>query len=605
MKKLRSIAIILGVSVAAAAVFWLLTADRGHPPVRNERILYSAAGGTVKSLDPAFADDLASRDLTALCYDTLVQYDYLERPYKLIPSMAEKLPEISADRCSYTFVLRDDLFFAADRCFPDQDSRRVTSHDVKFSILRIADARNHSPVYWIYRGKIAGLDKFRKATEMAAKGDMSPYSMDIPGIKILSDREFILTLNAPDPGFLYLLAMPNAGVVSKRAALDPLRGELARHPAGSGPFVLDKWVPNLRLSFLKNPDYKEEYFPQAANPADRVRKLPLLDAVEIRQIRQPMTKWILFLQGNLDYNALDSNDTLASGGEVMPVLAERGVTMSVRPEFEIRYVGFNFRDPLLGKNLKLRQALKMAYDIKRRVEHASNMLIPAAGPIPEGVAGFVPSTAADHPDYEKVRQLLAQAGFPDGIDPSTGKALEFDFDQAGSTVGHRQMGELAMDDWRKIGININSKLNSRPRFTDKLRRGKFQLFRYSWVGDYPDAANFLQLFYSRNIGSCNYCGFADEEFDRLYEKVQTMPDCPERTELYLQMVRILDEKCVWIYEGFPVSGVLNHSWLENNIRHDFGFVRWKYLAVDAVKRENCRQSFTPLALDELAGDRRK
>jgi ABC-type transport system substrate-binding protein len=511
------------------------------------------------------------------------------------------MPEISPDRRSYRCKLRDDLYFAADSRIPE-NCRKVTAGDVKFSILRIADARNHSPVYWIYRNRISGIGEFRRRSAGMAKGDMSIYDEEISGIKIISDREFILTLDEPDPGFLFLLAMPNAAVVSRRAALASGENGLTHRPAGSGPFVLEMWVPNLKLRFLRNPDYRTEYFPQAADPADRTRKLPLLDAVEICQVRQMMTQWMLFLQGNLDRNALDkdNSETLAAGGEILPALAERGVILEKHQEFEIRYIGFNFRDPLLGKNLKLRQALRAAYNIPRRISHASGMLIPAAGPVPSGIAGHIPAPAAVEPDYEKIAALLAEAGFSGGIDPATGEALKFTFDQAGSTVNHRQMGELAADDWRKIGIQTTARLNSRPLFAGNLRRGKFQIFRYSWVGDYPDAANFLQLFYSKNIGSCNYCGYADEEFDRMYETAAAMPDCPERTELYCRMVRHLNEQCVWIYEGFPVSGVLSYNWLENSVPHDFNFTRWKYLSVDVAKRERMKKSFRPLSLGELA-----
>lgn len=604
MKKMR-FRLIAALLAAAAVILivWCCAVKSDRTPARSGRILYSGAGGTVKSLDPAFADDLASRDLTALCYDTLVQYDYLERPYRLKPSMITAMPEVSPDGKSYTFELRDDLYFAADRCFDTPGSRKVTAGDVKFSILRIADSRNHSPVYWIYRDRIAGLSEFRKKTGEAPKGDMSLYDTDIPGIKIHSPTRFTLTLESPDPGFLYLLAMPNAGVVSRRAAEDGKRGDLARNPAGSGPFILKEWIPNLHLNFVRNPDFREEFFPEAENPDDRKRKLPLLDGIEICQIRQPMTQWMLFLQGNLDYNALDkdNSETLAGGGTLIPALKERGVILEEHPDFEIRYVGFNFRDPVLGRNLKLRQALRKAYDIRRRIDHASGMLLPAAGPIPAGVAGFVPAGKAEHPDWSEVQKLLAEAGYPGGIDPATGKALELEFDQAGSTIGHRQMGELAADDWSRIGIKVNSRLNSRPRFSDKLRRGKFHLFRYSWIGDYPDALNFFQLFYSGNIGSCNYCGFSDAEFDRMYEEVQRMPDGSRRTEIYLQMVKLLDEKCVWIYEGFPVSGVLRYNWLENSKPHDFSFTRWKYLSVNDTMRQKQKRTFRPLSLQQLAG----
>ncbi|MBO5668700.1 MAG: hypothetical protein J6S43_06200 [Lentisphaeria bacterium] len=604
-RRKKSILTLLSILLSIAAAVWAGVIFFPSPSPDNAgkaKIMYSGAGGTVKTLDPAYADDLASRDLTALCYDTLVQYDYQARPYKLVPSMLEKMPEISADRKSYTFTLRDDLFFADDPVFSGGNGRKVTSGDVKFSILRIADARNHSPVYWIFRNKISGIGRFREKSASLAEGDMSVYDEDIPGIKIISEREFVLTLDAPDPGFLYLLAMPNAGIVSRLAATSAGR-DISRQPAGSGPFILRQWIPNLHLYFARNPDYRTEYFPGAADPADRQKKLPLLDGIKISQIRQMMTQWMLFLQGELDCNALDKDnqETISANGTLLPALTDRGVVMEYHPEFEIRYVGFNFRDPLLGKNLKLRQALRQAYDIRRRIKHASGMLLPAAGPIPQGISGFVPAPPARSPEPAEIEALFSAAGFPGGIDPATGKALELTFDQAGSTVAHRQMGELAADDWGKAGVMVTSHLNSRPRFSDKLRRGKFQLFRYSWIGDYPDGANFLQLFYSGNIGSCNYCGFSDEQFDRLYEKAVLLPDCLERTELYLQMVRILEEKCVWIYEGFPVSGVLRHSWLQNSIPHDFSFTRWKYLSVDPDGREKRKAGFRPLSLNELNG----
>ncbi len=572
---------------------WIVTAAAGG-------ILRTGAGGAVKSLDPALADDLAGRDLTALCYDTLLQYDYLARPYKLIPSMITKMPEISADKRSYTFELRDDLFFVPEE---NQAPLPVTAEDVRFSILRIADVRNYSPVYWIYRDRIAGLGEFRKASAQMKTDDMSIYDMDVPGIKIHSPRKFTLTLENPDAGFLYLLAMPNAGVVSKQAVLHRGNKSLSRNPAGSGAFVLKEWIPNLRLRFERNPHFRPEFFHGAESAADRQRQLPLLDGIEIYQIRQPMTGWMMFLQGHLDCNALDKDncDTLAGNGELIPALVQRGVILDKIPEFEIRYVGFNFRDPLLGKNLKLRQALRESYDIRRRVKHAANLLIPAAGPIPAGVGGHVPAPPAVHPDWDKAGRLLAEAGYPGGKDPATGKALTLTFDQAGSSTGHRQMGELAADDWAKLGISLSSMLNSRPRFADKLRRGKFQIFRYSWIGDYPDGGNFLQLFYSGNIGSCNYCGYADKEFDAMYEKSLKMPDGMERTALYLQMVKHLNDRCVWIWEGFPVSYALRYDYLENSVPHDFGFVRWKYLSVNEKKKAERKKMLRPLSFSELSG----
>lgn len=146
-----------------AAAFFLLcsAAAGGETPLRT---LYSSGGSRVKTLDPAQADDLSSRNMVAGIYDTLLEYDYAARPYKLVPSMLAGMPKANAALDVYSFRLRDDLRFAADRCFDDlpEEARRITARDVLYSILRIADRRNHSPVYWLFRGKIRGSMRFMK-----------------------------------------------------------------------------------------------------------------------------------------------------------------------------------------------------------------------------------------------------------------------------------------------------------------------------------------------------------------------------------------------------------------------------------------------------------
>ena len=583
-------------------VLLLLTAAYLFPAAAA--VLRTGAGGQVKTLDPVRADDLASRDLAAAVYDTLVQYDYTARPYKLIPSMLTHMPEVSADFRCYEFELRDDLYFHPAPCFSDKESRRVTAHDVRFSLLRFADVRLHSPVYWMFRNKIAGLEKFRQATLNATQGDWSVYDMEIPGIKVISDRKLRITLKQSDPRFLYMLAIPNAGIVSRRAVRS-YGARFSHNPVGSGPFILQRWIHNLKLEFVRNPEYRQEYFQHASNPVDRKRPLPLLSGITVYQIRQPMTAWMMFLQGKLDYNALDKDnmETLLSANDLIPALKQRQVRLLSNPEFEIRYVGFNFDDPRLRDNLKLRQALALSYNISRRIDHAGGQLIAANSVIPPNVAGHDPDFQNEflRCDLEKAKKLLAEAGFPGGIDPETGKPLTLTFDQSGNDTAHRQMGELAADDWRKLGINVIPVLNSKPRFFEKLRQKRFQLFRLSWVGDYPDAENFLQLFYSGNAGSCNRTGFSDAEFDAMFEKSLTLPDSPERTALYRQMSALAINKCAWICEGFPVSGILCHGYLENYLPCDFGFVRWKYLNINTALQERLLKSFRPLSFAELAG----
>ena len=576
-----------------------MTAAAAAPAPRVVRI---AANGQFRTLDPIHADDVNSRDMLGAVFDTLLEYEYTaRRPYRLKPSMLADMPRCDAGHRVWRFRLRDDLRFADDPAFAGA-SRRITADDVFFSLKRLADARNHSPVYWMVRGRIAGLDDFHAASREAAPGDDSIYDRPVSGMVKLGDFEFELRLTESDPRFLYLLAMPNAAVVP-RAAVRRYGEEFARHPVGSGPFRLKSWRPNYKAVLERNPDFRPETFAGAESPGDRTRPLPLADRLEIWQVRQPMTAWMLFLNGDLDLSALDKDnlELAVSGGELAPALARRGVKLIRHVEFEIRYVGFNFSDPRLGGNLELRRALSLAYDVGRRVEFSDRQLVPAEGPIPPGVAGFDPKFRNPYArdDVEAARRHLAKAGFPGGRDPATGEALVFTFDQTGNSSYYRQFGEITAADYARIGVTMTPVMNNRPRFIDKLRRNRMQLFRYSWVGDYPDAENFLQLFYSKNRGGCNRTGFSDPEFDRLYETILPMADSPERTRLYQRMAALIAERAPWIFEGFPIANQLCHGWLENFIAHNFAFSRWKFLTADPARRQAARAGFTPLSFGDM------
>ena len=606
VKKLSRLAVPAAIVAAVAAAMWLpmhLAFARvrvaGKP---GERVLRTAGEGKCRTLDPIQADDSASRDLCGAVFDTLLTYNYPERPYRLIPSMLAEMPTANADFSEYRFKLRDDLRFPDHEGIP---GRPITARDVKFSLLRLADGRNHSPLYWIVRGKLRSIDTFNQLSLKMPEGDLSIYDLEMPGIVVHDDLNFTLKLTKPDPHFLYLLAMPNTGIVSREAVVKFGR-DFARHPVGSGPFVLENWISNYKLVLRRNPVYRKEFFPNAKSAEDRTRPLPLCDRIEILMVRQPMTGWMMFLQGDLDINALGRDDNFSimatPEGRPVPVLEKRGVRLQRVPEFEVRYIGFNFKDPVLGKNLKLRQALSLAYDVGKRVRNAGGRLIPTQGPLPEGVAGYDPDYRNPYArvDLEKAKRLLAEAGYPNGIG-ADGKRLRLTFDMTGSSSAYRQIGELAAADFAKLGIEVVPVMNNKPRFFEKLARGELQLFYLSWIGDYPDAENFLQLFYSGNINGCNRTGFSDPEFDRMYKAAADMPDSPERIKLFREMVRYLGEQCVWIYEGIPVTYQLYHEWLENYEPHDFPYTRWKFLSVSPGRRDELKPSFTPLNFSELSG----
>ena len=559
-------------------IFLLLAFFCGCSDSSAEKGAYFRFGtaGVVKSLDPALGSDLVSRNMCGVIYDTLLQYDYPNIPYKLEPSMLEKMPEVSSDGRIYRFKLRKDLYFHDSEVFKDYKDRRVTSDDVIFSFKRIIDSRMNSPVYWIFRNKIKGIAEFRKATEKDCDGNYP----ELEGLKKIDDLTFEIILNNPDFRFLYFLALPNCGIVSEKAVRAD-SAHFSKFPVGSGAFKLDKWQKGYKISFRKYEDYRKEYFPAAVSADDRNRKLPLADGMTFYIFKRNFASWLLFLQKELDMAVLDKDNLDIindNNGELPADLKARNIKLYRTPSFELRYVGFNFRDPLFAENHKLRMALSCAYNLPRRLEHYKGQLLPAPGPVAPGVAGSNPEWQNPYPfDLERAKKLLAEAGYPDGIDPQTKEPLTLTFDLNGTSSAHRQLGELMASDMAKIGVKIIPVLNSSPRFFAKMASGQIKLFYLSWAGDYPDAENFLQLFYGPNAKSCNRTCFQDDKFDVMFKKIIPMPDSDERTALYRQMSDYISTKTPWIFDGIPVDYQLTHSYIENFVPYSFNFNYHKYL----------------------------
>jgi ABC-type transport system substrate-binding protein len=561
-----------------------------------------SAGGEVTTIDPALAADFISSYMVCAIYDTLLEYDYTARPYRLKPSMLAEMPEVSSSMTVYKFKLRDDLFFTDDGFFKGKsmDDRKVRSKDVIYSFLRLADARLHSPGSWLWRGKIKGIDEFKAKTSPLANDDMSTYKNGCEGFTVIDDANFAITLERPDPRFLYALAMSYSGIVSYKAALSG--NDFSETPAGSGPYIISEWSRDYKMVFLKNKDYRREFFVGAENHEDKQISLPFIDKITCYLVRQPLSSWLMFLKGGLDIGGIDKDSFDAvidpGGKDIIPALKEMGINLVTTPEFQVNYVGFSFTDDRLAKNINLRKAMSLAYNIKSRIIHSNYALKEANGPIPPGVAGYDETHVNPYSqfDIEMAKKLLVEVGYPRGIDPKTGAALEFSFDLGDTSPYHRQIAELMVDDMKQIGIKINPILNNQPRFFQKLSEGQMQLFRISWVGDYPDAENFLQLFYSPNSGKCNRVFYKDKTFDSMFEKITPMPDSPERTKIYSEMSEYITSQCPWIFESYPVSYQLVHGWVENFIPHNFANARWKYLSINEKRKKELIEKFKPISL---------
>ena len=526
----------------------------------------------VTSLDPVEAASVYAARCVALVYEPLLEYDYSARPYALRPCLAAGMPEVSDDGLRYVFRIDTNATFTADACFGLDATgapltRHVAAEDFVYSFKRLADAKLASSGYWILDGRVKGIGAFREASKGAGPTD---YSLEVEGLRAEGPDRLVITLDAPSPVFLWQLAMPYAAAVP-REAVDFYGGRFRDHPVGTGPYRLALWRRNYSLRFAKNEGWAR-WKGCAGRPFDELY-FPTMD--------DPSTQWLAFLAGELDLQGEIPRDNweevVDENGALSPAMAARGITLETAPTLEVGYIGINMRDPLLGQNKKLRQALNAAFDQKRWERFNRGRAIGSSGPVPPSVAGADTSPLPFGRGVEAARRLLAEAGFKDGIDPATGRRLRLVLDIGKTTQEMRESTDLIVAFMGECGIDLVPEYQTWPSFLQKISEGRSQLFRIAWVGDYPDAENFLQLFYGPNASpGPNRCNYVNPEYDALFR--EAMAAGPERRlELYGEMQRILKEDCPWVFVSHAMSAALAGPRVGGYRAHDFPYGMEKHL----------------------------
>lgn len=543
----------------------------------------------IAGFDPIRAGDAASASAYALIYEGLLQFDPGAVPHRVVPALAEDLPEVSADQLTLRFRIRRGIHFADDPCFraTGGKGREVVARDWIYSILRVADARNASPGYWAFRNRIAGLDAFRTRT---AESPAADYDTPVEGL-VEKDRYTVeIRLLRPYPQILWVLAMHYAYVVP-REAVEAYGDRFPGHPVGTGPFVLESWRRNYRMTFRRNPKWEEtgrrEIVPAAVAdgrpPAGRV---PGVDRLVQWVVSDPSTQWQMFLSGGLAFSGVsrDNWDAVMDGeGGLTESVRGRGIGLVSRTAPDLYYIGFNMDDPVVGANPALRRAMACAFSTAEWAAFYNGQVIRPNSPVPPGVAGY--STIEDfYPfDLARARQLLAEAGYPGGVDPRTGRRLQLTLEVADpENPDVRQSTDLFVQFMDRIGLTVRPSYNSRPAFFDKLANRRAQMFRLSWIADYPDAQNFLQLFVGAHASpGSNRANYRNPEFDARYAQMESMPDSPARTALCAEMARIVMVDCPWILTHSPRTPVLVQKTVGGYVGGPFSYGFEKYLFLRA------------------------
>lgn len=551
--------------------------DRDGPPAVRQTT------ARIRGFDPAHAADMASVTAVGKVYEGLLQYAYWARPYRVEPLLADGMPEVSEDGRVWRFRIREGIRFADDPCFAATGGkgRELTARDFVYSFLRIADVKVGSGGYWAFRGRIEGLDAFREASR---GGEPTEYDQCIEGLRAVGRHELEIRLTAPYPQLPWVLAMPYAFAVP-REAVEYYGREFVNHPVGTGPYVLASARQNYRYEYRENPQWaatgRADAVPSGAPSPDAGHALPLTPRMVDVVVGDPSTAWLLFLSGQLDWVDVsrDQWDSILTPERTLrPELAAQGLVLEQAPQLSVSYTAFNMDDPVVGANRKLRQALSCAFDSEAWRRFQNGRIQIPTGPVPPGVAGHVPDPLPYGFDLERARRLLAEAGYPEGRDPATGRRLQLKLELGSADNPEtRQAAELMASFMERIGVVLEPGYNNWPAFLEKIERRQAQLFSLTWVGDYPDAQNFLQLFASENVSpGPNRANYVNPRFDELYRRLGALPESPEREALCREAAAVVLEDCPWILTGYPVAVSVRHARLGNRVRHDFPWGVEKY-----------------------------
>jgi len=201
--------------------------------------------------DPQRIDDRYSVGVCENIFETLITYDYLARPVKLVPLTAEAIPEPEEKGTRYTFRIRPGILFADDPAFKGA-KRELTARDVEYSIKRFRDPKNRSQYAWLFEDKLVGLDEL---ADKAKNADFD-YDAKIPGLEVRDRYTISFKLKEPDFNFLYVLAMPNVVPVA-REVIEAYGADTHAHPVGTGPFILKEWVRRSKIVLERNPEQVE------------------------------------------------------------------------------------------------------------------------------------------------------------------------------------------------------------------------------------------------------------------------------------------------------------------------------------------------------------
>ena len=567
------------------AVLFLVFVSCTNSNHQTKNELNIALSSDVSTLDPAVSYDTVSAKVVYQVYESLYQYDYLMRPYQLIPALAQGQPKISEDKLTYTIKIKPNVFYHEHKAFQNT-SRAVKSIDFINQIKRLAFKGTRSNGWWLLDGKIKGLNEFRKN----AKPDFSNfYSLNITGLSAPDDSTLVIKLTKPYPQLQYALAMSFTTPIPKEI-IDFYSNDLTHFAVGTGPFKFVNWEKNLKIKLIKNQNYRLETFPSKGDRhanenkllVDAKKPMPFIGAINFSIMKEAQTRWLNFRKKKIDIIILTKDHfslALDNSGKLNEEFKKDNIKLQIAPTLTYWWLAFNMKHPLLGKNLKLRKAMAHAIDIDRYIKDFTNNIALKANSIyPPGVIGYSPSYELPYKyDLDKAKKILADAGYPGG----EGLPV-FEYDVRGSTTVSRQMGEFIAKELSNIGIKIKVNLNTFPGFLHKAKTGQLEMWQGGWAMDYPDPENTIQLLTTKNHPpGPNASYYSNNKVDVLYQQLFGLNSKKDVLKITQEVQEQVANDIPWVMQYYSRNYILYHGHIHNYRESDIIVNNYKYLRIEA------------------------
>jgi ABC-type transport system substrate-binding protein len=555
---------------------------------------YFPSGET--GFDPVRVSDNYSATVNEAIFERLLTYDYLARPAKLVPMLADALPEVSDEGKTYTFKVRKNVYFADDPAFGGR-KRELTAEDFVYTFKRFFDPVNRSP-YAFMLDDIVGL---KESGERATKTGEYDYQARIPGLEATDRYTLRIRLNQTDYNFPFKIAHTSYSAMA-REVVEKYGEDIMAHPVGTGAYRLKEWTRRSKIVLEANPSFRG--FTWDFAPSDpawdtelvkqmKGKAMPQVGRVEITIMEEPQGVWLGFQKKELDYVNLPADfrdQALDADAKLLPRFTKEGIKQFTVVDPDLTYTTFNFRDPVVGgfskEKIALRRAIIMAYDTDAEIRVLrKNLVLKDEMPIPPGVVGYEPGyKAVDQYNPELANKLLDHFGYKVGPDGwrtmPDGKPLLLRYATESGSAS-RQFDELWQKSMERIKVKVQFDVS---KFGDNLKAAKackLMMWGQAWTADYPDGDNFMQLLYGPNTGQSNNGCYESKAFDAFYEKARRMPDSPERRQLYLEMTRQMQVDGAWRIGVSRLRNQLIWPWVQGYKRHPILHAEWQYLDIDA------------------------